>query len=217
MRALGALCLLGAAIALFPACGSSPPPLPEVLLPPRVDLRSYGTIALVQFSANVEGGGIEQARHATQAFLEAVQYAQPGVPILELGEEKEVLRAVQSGEWNPEAARAVGGRHGVEALLTGRLDLSNVKPSASIARYLTSVRIQAEIEGTLSVRLLDTKSGATLWSSSAHHRAPVAHASLRSDGPVRVGASRPADSYQKVVDALVYELTADFRPQYESR
>lgn len=62
-----------------------------VTVPPRMDLRNYGTLGIVEFASNSD-----QAinAYATHQFQEHVQGAYPGTPILELGPREAVLESV---------------------------------------------------------------------------------------------------------------------------
>ena len=72
---------LTALAGLAVACSHTPPPQ-AVLDPPRVDLSRFGTLGLVEFeSGAVDGFGAEVSRE----YLSALQAAQPGTPVLELG------------------------------------------------------------------------------------------------------------------------------------
>ena len=82
------MCIALATVVLILAGCSSP----KVLAPPRVDLDGYGTIGIVVFSSNSTGGLND---YATRHFLQSVQAGQPGVRVLELGEESRVLSAVK--------------------------------------------------------------------------------------------------------------------------
>lgn len=196
-----ATALLGAALGAT-ACSS------RALAPPKLDLRSYRTIGLVEFVANVDP---DRSRVATEEFLRAIHAAQPGARILELGTEARVLSEVQLAAWGPEAVRAVGRHHDVDAVLAGRMELSGIKPGVSLARFLTSVRLGADVEGTLSIRLYETDHGATLWTASAHQKEPVAEARLLSGVPSNLEAAGPEKAYGRLVESLVHAATGDLR------
>jgi hypothetical protein len=57
-------------------------------MPPRFDLAGFQRVGLVQFTSNAES---DLETLASREFLENLQSAQPGVPVLELGNEREVL------------------------------------------------------------------------------------------------------------------------------
>src|SRR5256712_8961377 len=136
----------------------------RVLLPPRLNLVPYGQIGLVTFTAENAKGSLHE--FATRRFSEYVLAAQTGIEVLELGAADSVLRRAGATELGPPAAQALGGERGVPVVFFGHLKVSNVKPSGSLVG-LTLPRAQAPVSAELSVELLSTKSGGTLWRSSA--------------------------------------------------
>lgn len=70
----------------------------KVLMPPKISLTTYNKIGMIQFSSNAEGTLQE---FASQKFLQALQSSQPGVRILELGEENKVLHTIQHDKLDP--------------------------------------------------------------------------------------------------------------------
>src|SRR5215212_5345198 len=92
------------------ACGCSHTVL--VPVPPRVDLKSYTTLGIVDFGSNGERG---TAAQATRRFQEQVQAAQPGTRFIELGNREAVLAAVGAREIDPAALRKIGEKYGVAA------------------------------------------------------------------------------------------------------
>jgi hypothetical protein len=199
------LLLCGIALAALAGCAT------KVLVPPRVELALYDKIGMIEFSSNAKG---TLRRYASDKLLQSIQHAQPGVRILELGSEDQVLRWLHRDEIDFEAIQKIGERHGVDAVLIGRLDVTEVKPQIQVSQFLTSMSAQADVEATLSARLFETDSGATVWSRSARGREPVAHVKLLSDGPAHFGASDPEQAYGKLVHALVQRVTSDFRPRW---
>ncbi|HKJ23454.1 MAG TPA: hypothetical protein VKB65_01435 [Myxococcota bacterium] len=100
MRRRIALC--GIALGLLAGAGCAKP---RVWQEPRLDLARYGTVGLVEFDSN-RGDG----EWATRRFLASLHAAQVGVPVLELGPLRPVLRSVGHETLGPEAARAIGER-----------------------------------------------------------------------------------------------------------
>ena len=92
--------IVGVALILS-ACSSSR----TVQVPPRVDLTSLGTIGMVGFWSQAN---VELARQANVQFLTEIQSAQPGVPILELGDEAQGLGGASASALEPAAVRALG-------------------------------------------------------------------------------------------------------------
>ena len=98
----------------------------KILMPPRVDLHGFGVIGMLDFSSPTHGGlGAQTSRE----FLAGVQSAQPGVPVVELGDRTRVLAALGLRELDRDAIRAIGERHEVDTLLVGELSTKEMKPS----------------------------------------------------------------------------------------
>jgi len=199
------LVALAAALALA-GCSSSR----MVQVPPRVDLGSLGTVGMIQISSPKAG---EMGDQVNQQFLTAILAAQPGVPVLELGDEQQVLGEVQSQALGPDAMRAIGATKQVGAILHGVLETKEVRPKVSLGTGLESLNAKAEIEATLVAKLYDTQSGATLWSRTVSDRKTLASLSVSGTG-VGAGANDPDEAKTALVNALVTEATRDFRPTW---
>jgi hypothetical protein len=189
------------------ACGGG---RARVQVPPRLDLVPYQRVGLVVFTVENAEGSLHT--FATQRFGEAVLGAQR-IELLELGEQRDLLGQDTPGRYGPAAARAVGEAHDVSAVFFGHLVVSNIKPKASLSDL---ARMRAEVDVSLSVRLLSTASGSTVWSRSSRATATVAELTL-SGGLPRFGARDPEDAYGELVGRLVREVTRDLRPTYARR
>ncbi len=199
-----AAALLSLAV-LAGACHHNPPPQ-QVLEPARVDLSRFGTLGLVEFSSGaVDGFGASVSRD----FLAALQSAQPGTPVLELGDQRHVLAQVGASSFDPEAIRALGAKYKVDALVVGALDAQRVSPKVAFdpGAWMTA---SAVLEGSLHVRILDTHTGATLWSNLSRSREEVAHMSVSGSGVSGVGADAPDEARQRMTERLVNRSTDDF-------
>jgi hypothetical protein len=197
--------MVGAALALS-ACSSSR----TVQVPPRVDLTELGTIGMVGFWSPQTNP--ELSRQANLQFLTEIQSAQPGVPILELGEEAQGLGGASASALEPAAVRAIGEKHGVDALLFGVLEAKPVKPKVSVGGGLESLSARAEIEGTLTAKMYDTKTGATLWTRIVADKRTVGALSVSSGGLSGGGTADMDAARSELFEALVVEATEDFRP-----
>ena len=200
---------LATAVLIFAACSK-----PRVLAPPRVDLDRYASIGLVVFSSNATG---DLNDYATRKFLQSVQAGQPGVRVLELGDESRVLRAVEHESLDFEAMRAIGEKWGVQAVFAGHLDVTDVKPRINVARMIKSMSVSADVKAMLSARLVETETGATVWTRGASAQAPVMHVSVVKRGPVNFGASDPDQAYGKLVHTLVSRVTSDFWSHWQKQ
>lgn len=201
-------CALGIALAVLSGCGS------KVLMPPKVNLRPYNRIGMIQFSSNAQGN---LRPFVSQKFLQSLQSSQPGVPVLELGNEDKVLQTIQHGELDPAAIQAIGRMYGVDAVIFGRFEVSNVKPKVELSTVLTSMSVQADVDAALSVRLWETGSGATVWTNAVRGKQTVGHVALGSNGDIYFGARDPEDAYGRLVHGLVVRATRDLRPYYAKK
>lgn len=186
----------------------------QVEVPPRIQLDRWPTLGIIEFRNAAEP---ELASLATSQFVQMLHAAQPGTPILELGSERHVLEVVGRDALDFEAVRALGERFGVDAIFAGELALDAPKPRVSVGEAFESIAARADVTGRLSTRLLDARSGASVWSSSSSGSAPVAHFGLsQGSGPV-FGVGDPRDAWLDLVGLLVYEHRYDFEPSWRDK
>lgn len=208
-RRMVAIICVGAIVCFSAACSSSR----IVQIPPRMDLRGYGTVGMIEFASNTQEKNLHQ--DASREFLTALQDAQPGVPVLELGSERHVLSSLPAEGLDPGAIRAIGEKYHVDVCLFGVLETREVKPRVSFGTSMESMSASAEVEASLSAKLFDTRSGATLWSTSARGKETVGSVSVSpGDGLPEVGVSHSDDALGKLVHSLVTDTTRDFRPSW---
>jgi len=205
MRSMKLSAVLMGGILLFWGCG------PRILLPPRVDLRPYGTLGMIELSSNAQGN---LAPYTSQKILHSLQEAQPGTLVVELGTLQNALGSVGHSELDIEAIRALGSKYGVGGILTGNLQVEKVKPSINIVSTLATMNVSAYVEAMLSAKLVETKSGATVWSNSAQGRENVASVSLMGGDPV-FNAKDPDKAYGQLVHHLVGYICNDFWSHYK--
>jgi hypothetical protein len=184
------------------------------MIPPRVNLALYDTVGIIELSSNAKGS---LGQFATQTLMEEIQSAQPGVLILELGVEDQVLGSVGHDRLNWEAIKALGQTFEIGAILVGRLQVTDVKPNVRVSTSLTSLSAQADVEARLSLRLLETGTGATVWTGTARRKERVAHLDVISRGPADFGASDVDSAYARLAESLAREVASDFQPRYELR
>jgi hypothetical protein len=181
-----------------------------VTVPPRVDLKGYGTLGVVDFTSN---SGLAGAR-ATQQLQEQIQSAQPGTRFIELGSREAVLAAVGRNQLDADAAKRIGKRYGVDAMFLGEIAYSDPKTDVRV-NDLTKLDagLRTEVRGDISARLLETASGASVWSNSGWVRRQVGRLNVSESGVS--GSMSKSDPREEMVPALVYQLTYDFRPTTE--
>jgi len=180
-----------------------------VPVPPRMDLGGYGTVGIVQFTSNAERA---VNAHATRQFQEQIQAAQPGTRFIELGERQEVLAAIGARQLDVDALRKIGHKYGVAGVFVGEIAYSEPRTDIKVTDLQKlEGGVRTELRGDISTRLMETASGASVWSSSAWARRQLSSVNVSAEHGISgaVGSSNPRE---EMVPALVYQLTHDFRP-----
>jgi hypothetical protein len=180
-----------------------------VPVPPRMDLKGYGTLGIVEFASNADPA---INAHATRQFQEQIQAAQPGTPFVDLGSRDAVLAAVGSRQLDVDALKKIGAKYGVAAIFLGDIAYSEPKTDVNI-NDLTKLEgsVRTEVRGDISSRLVETRTGASVWSSSAWAKRQTGRLSVSAEQGVSGGMSN-SNPRDEMVPALVYHLTEDFRP-----
>jgi hypothetical protein len=180
-----------------------------VSVPPRMDLKSYGMLGIVEFGSNSDGA---INVHATRQFQQQIQAAQPGTRFIELGNREAVLAAVGGRQLDVDALRRIGEKYGVAAIFLGDIAYSEPRTDVKVTD-LTKLEggMRTEIKGDISSRLVETRTGASVWSNSAWARRQIGRLSVSAEQGVSGGLSK-SNPREEMVPALVYQLTHDFRP-----
>ena len=204
-RSLGARQLLAVCSALaLSACASK-----YSQVPPRLDLHSYGRVALVAFVADDQHRAMGAL--ATQRFAEDLLGSQPGVELLELTDSDSILKALPPGTDPVVLAQALGEARDIPAVFVGQLKVSGVKPRARLGA--SDLNLRASVSAELTVRLLSTRAGGTLWRSSSSASGTVGRVTLAGGLP-SVSIRDTEEAYGDVVRSLVAEVTRDLRPTW---
>ncbi len=178
--------------------------------PPRLDLEPYGRVALVTFSTEHSNSTLSTL--ATQRFAEALLASQSGIELLELGTADSALRDLAAGSDAAALAQSLGRRQNVPAVFVGHLKVSGVKPRGRIGAP-GDANVRASVSAELTVRLLSTRTGGTLWRSSAAANGAVGQLAIADRLPV-ITVRDPDDAYGEVVRELVTDVTRDLRPTW---
>ena len=180
-----------------------------VPVPPRMDLKGYGTLGVVEFTSNSDAA--INAR-ATREFQSHIHSAQPGTRLLELGSRDALLAAVGGRQLDADALRKVGAKYGVDAVFVGEIAYSEPTTDVTVTDVTKlEGRMRTEVRGDISSRLLETRTGASVWSSSAWAKRQVGRLNVSAEQGVS-GSMRNADPREEMVPALIFHLTQDFRP-----
>ena len=189
---------------LLPACASK-----YSQVPARLDLVPYGRVALVTFVADQPNDGISSL--ATQRFAEALLSSQSGVELLELSTADSALRTLPVNADAAAIAQALGKQRGVPAVFVGALKVSNVKPKGHIST--SGFNVRAGVSAELTVRLLSTSTGGTVWRSSALANGTVGRIDI-SDRLPSIAVRDKEEAYGELVQQLIAEVTRDLRPTW---
>jgi phage antirepressor YoqD-like protein len=188
-----------------------------VEIPPRINLESFQTIGIVEFSSDSHNASERLDQLATQNFMNMIQEAQPKVRFLELGPQEELLKSLNRGKIDPEAIKAIGEKYKVSSIFTGSYEISEVRPKISLSEDLSSVNASAMVNIRMVAKQWEAATGATLWTNSRFGDWPLANVSKSSGNPFSFSMSHPEEKYGQFITKLVYVVTDDFRPHYETR
>jgi len=186
----------------------------KVLIPPRVDLKTYKAIGVINFSATAKS---DLEEYVTQKYIQTVQSAQPGVRFLELGSKQQVLTRISHKELDLDAIKTIGDAYKVDALVFGRFTATDPKPNVQLSSSWQSLKAGALVEASLITKIWETDSGVVLWTNSTARKKKVAGLYADTNGNIKFGASDPEEAYGHLVPEMVYANTSDFRSRYETR
>ena len=190
-------------IATFINCGR------KVMVPPRIDLKQHEVVGIIDFECDKEG---DLAPFTTRKFTDAIRRDQEMVRIVDLGTEAEVLREIGHDRLNREAFQAIGEEYDLATVFAGDLLVSDVRPDISLSLIFTAgMSVSAEVDATLEVQMVETESGASLWSTSSSATREIGYVSVWEGGAFVFDAEDPERSYGKLVNKLVEDASQDFR------
>jgi hypothetical protein len=186
----------------------------SVQVPPRIDLKEHELIGVVEFTTSSKG---KLGPLATSRFIEMARRDQGLVRIVDLGTAASALRSVGRDRMDAEAIRALGEKHGVRTIFTGEVTVSDIKPNVQLLTSLRGGHVSAQVNATLAVRLIETSTGASLWSSSAQGAREVGQISVSGGRNFSFDSDDPDRAYGDLVNALASEATQDFHVTWERR
>lgn len=185
----------------------------RVVVPPKVNLSEYQTIGIIKFKCS-EGGNLDA--YVTQKFIEEITRDQKLIRIVELGNEAKVLSDVQKSSLNIDAYKAIGEKYNLKSIIVGEINISDIQPEVHIAPGFSFVGVRGVVEANLVARLIETESGATIWTGSAQDRQEIGHISF-ANGRFMFDAKDPERAYGPLVEDLVINSTHDFRKSFYFR
>jgi len=171
-----------------------------VRVAPRIDLTEHQIIAVVEFDSSSAG---ELGPLATRRFTDLARRDQGLVRMMDVDLDTE--------QRNHTVFQDLGQRHGVRTILVGSLEVSDIRPNLSISKTLRSGSLTANVDATLTVDLIESATGASIWSASARATRTVGHISVFNGKNFTFDAEDPEQAYGDLIDTLVAQVTSDFR------
>jgi hypothetical protein len=106
----------------------------------------------------------------------------------------------------------IGKKYGVSAVFLGDIAYSEPKTDVRLNDIVKlDGGVRTEIKGDVSGKLMETKSGASVWSSSAWAKRQIGRVSVSARDGVSA-TMRDTNPRRDMVPALIFHLTEDFRP-----
>lgn len=180
----------------------------RVLAPPRIDLKEHEVIGIIEFDCSGKG---ELGPFLTNRFVDVVRRDQDLVRISLLGTPAEVLTDIGHSRLDRNAFKAIGQKHQIKTVFTGDVLVSDIKPSVAIGQTLTHFGVSADVDATLNVQMVETETGASLWSRSARAVQRVGGVEIFGDKSFTFDADDPENAYGRLANDLVEAVTHDFQ------
>lgn len=184
-------------------------------VPPRVDLRVYRTIGVLDIAVSNHSASLQS--DATRKFIAALQDAQPGIRLLELGSGQQLLAGQKKTRLDAAAVKQICQENGVDALISGQIEVSQVTPSLDFGESLNSLSAKATVNASMTAKLYEMPSGASLWSDVVSGHWTIAGFKVSESTLSKIRVNDPNEKYGQMVSELVDAVTKSFRPSYRKR
>ncbi len=204
------------ALAVMIGCAGAnrAPALQPVRLPPRIDLKQHEMIGVMQFSSP---SGSRLGPLATRRFTESIRRDQGLVRIVDVRPETGAARSSAPSRPDQETFKALGLKNGVNTIMTGELKVSSVRPNVQVSALMRSGQVTAQVDATLEVQMIETATGASIWSRSGSATRSVGQVSVFGGKDFSFDADDPDRAYGDLVDFLVEQVARDFHATWERR
>ncbi|MEJ2110210.1 MAG: hypothetical protein P8Z37_09920 [Acidobacteriota bacterium] len=184
----------------------------RVYSPPNFDLNRFGRIGIITFADNADPS---VGAYATEQFQNQIHSAQSGIPILQIGDELEVLGDIQANRLDFNAFREIGRKYDVAAVFYGNVLYSDIETDVKLGSIRDlNAEVNSKLHATLSVQLYETGGGATVWSDSVSWNRKLGKISVNNRGNVSAGMTGYNDAYRKLIPDMAYDVTREFRGGY---
>ncbi|MFB0508962.1 MAG: hypothetical protein ACETVX_00535 [bacterium] len=185
----------------------------RIMIPPAFDLKPHELIGIIEFDCENEG---QLAGFTTQKFMEWITKDQKGIAIVELGNEEDVLAEVQKERMGPEVYKLLGENYNIKSIFIGEIKISDVRPRIAIGPGFEFASAKAEVEATMTVKLLNVENGATIWLGSSKGKSDVGHVGFFG-GHFVFDAKDPESAYGGLAESLIKKATKDFRNTHKCK
>lgn len=183
----------------------------KVMVPPAIDLTEHEVLGIVEFPSSTKG---DLGSFTTGKFLEAIRRDQGMVRVVRLGTREQVLASLEKDVFDQEAFQRLGESRGLMTVITGTLDVSDIKPSFSLSRIFESASVSADVNATLSIEMVETATGASVWNTSVTRTENVGHVSVFGDKDFVFDADDPEKAYGRLVNSLIEAAARDFQVRW---
>jgi hypothetical protein len=180
----------------------------RVLAPPRIDLKQHEVVGIIEFDCSDQG---ELGPFLTHRFVDAIRRDQELVRIVLLGTPEDILADIGQSSLDQNAFKTIGQKRQIKTVFTGNVIVSDVKPSIEIGQSLTSIGASADVDAILNTQMVETDTGASIWSRSARGVQRIGGVEIFGDKSFTFDADDPENAYSRLADSLVEAVTHDFR------
>jgi hypothetical protein len=184
------------------------------MIPPRINLKNHEVIGIIEFKCTHEG---KLGPAATRDFTEAIRRDQGMIRILDLGTEKDALKAVNMKKLDRDAYQAIGDKYDLNTIFSGEFKISDIRPKIDIGLLFGALSFRAEVDAALAVNMIEVSSGASVWNSTASATREIGGVSIFGGRNFAFNAEDPEESYGELLSVLIYRTSRDFQVTWEHR
>jgi len=204
------------------------------LLSPEVAIDKYHRVGVINFTSESKGN-LNQI--LTQTFLKEIRNVSKKALIIELSDESKLLESAKETEMNPAAINAIAKKYDLDAIVTGKTEVHDVKPQFDVYRSSTDVneisgnplrfrqnntpntgyralRVKFDVDASLNVSLIEAKTLDTVWSGSAREKktvTPVNTYPVKGTIGIFFDEKEPKETHKELTDALVQDIIHKLR------
>lgn len=160
---------------------------------PELALDKYHRVGVINFTSDGKGNLNEIV---SEEFLKEIHKVSKKAIIIELGNESKVLESVNEKEMSASAINAIAVKNDLDAVIIGKTEINDINPQVEAYRTFTgkteiagkpmkfgtddtpktgyrSIRAKFDVDASLHVSLIETKTVKTVWTGSAREKKTV--------------------------------------------